>query len=163
MSIKTYIASTRFNSETIKENINYMIKNKVKGNLYGANQEISEKIPYGSSVYIVEMNNSTNKIEGIGLIKNRRMTNTKYVIYEGFSTCNLYTYKANFRLDRETISQYNSNLVVVLELILFKGYTHSKRLRGITRITDKLLNDKRCNNMRITEEIRSIFLEHYNK
>jgi hypothetical protein len=41
------------------------------GCLYGTPIKIKEKIPLESHVYVIEMNNSINKIEGIGLFVNR--------------------------------------------------------------------------------------------
>ena len=37
--------------------------------MYCCPSELSPKIPYNTPVFVIEMNNSTNKIEGIGLIK----------------------------------------------------------------------------------------------
>ena len=72
MSNKT-IATTLFNDETYEQNVNY--KNKIghTGCLYGTPMKIKETIPLESNVYVIEMNNTTNKIEGIGLIMNKHI------------------------------------------------------------------------------------------
>ena len=62
-----HIGSVRFNSDTWEENKQWRNKNKWDGCIYGLDKQIPEKVPYGSSVYIIEMNNTTNQIMGIGL------------------------------------------------------------------------------------------------
>ncbi len=66
--IKT-IATTRFNDDTYKQNINYKVKMKHNGALYGSPVKIKDNIPLHTAIYVIEMNNSTNVIEGIGMIK----------------------------------------------------------------------------------------------
>ena len=66
------IATTRFNTETYYQNIIYKQKSEQRGCIYGMPLKIKDKIPLHSFVYVIEMNNDTNKIEGIGLIVNNR-------------------------------------------------------------------------------------------
>jgi hypothetical protein len=64
------IVTSRFNNETLQ--LNY--ENRAKRGLsciYASPHEMSPKIYLNSPVFVIEMNNSTNKIEGIGLIKNK--------------------------------------------------------------------------------------------
>ena len=89
-------------------------------------------------VFVIEMNNSTNKIEGIGLIKNKPETARYYKVHQDGNT-NRYIYIGNYFLDCKTIQEYDSQLVCILEEILFKGYTHSKRGQGLTLIPEKVL------------------------
>ena len=78
--IKT-IATTRFNNDTYKQNINYKQKMKHNGALYGSPVRIKDDIPLDTVLYVIEMNNSTNKIEGIGMIKNENILDKHYRIY----------------------------------------------------------------------------------
>ena len=64
------IVTSRFNNETRDANHAYRIKNGFAC-MYCCPLELSPKIPYNTPVFVIEMNNSTNKIEGIGLIKNK--------------------------------------------------------------------------------------------
>jgi hypothetical protein len=80
MNIKT-IATTRFNEKTYEQNVNYKKKMGQLACLYGTPIKIKETIPLESQVYVIEMNNSTNKIEGIGLIQNRLILDKNYRIY----------------------------------------------------------------------------------
>ena len=64
------IVSTRYNDTTWQENITYRKKTNHNGCIYGAPHMLSNKIVVDSLVFVVEMNNSLNKIEGIGLMRN---------------------------------------------------------------------------------------------
>ena len=56
-------------------------------------------------VFVIEMNNERNKIEGIGLIKNRIETLQKYYIYSE-QNYNRYIYKGEYRIGREILQNY---------------------------------------------------------
>ena len=57
-----------------------------------------------------DQNNSKNKIEGIGLIRNRTHVDKYYKIYhEG--NYNRYVYKGNYYLNREKLLTLDENLV----------------------------------------------------
>ena len=63
------IGTVRFNSDTWVENKLWRSENNWNGCVYGLDKQIPDKVPYGSSIYIIEMNNTTNQIMGIGKIK----------------------------------------------------------------------------------------------
>ena len=134
------LASTRFNNSTLEENKNYRTKTN-NACIYCSPQRMSPKIKADSLVFIVEMNNELNQIEGIGLIKNTINFDKYFKVYED-SNLNRYVFKGNYRINREELIRYNSKLVEILDNILFKGKTHLKRGSGITTITDKLLKNE---------------------
>ena len=61
-----HLLTSRFNN-TWSENENCTLRN-IEGCIYGAPQ-VSHKIPLASNAYVIEMNNETNRIEGIGYIR----------------------------------------------------------------------------------------------
>ena len=141
MSNKT-IATTRFNDKTYEQNVNYKSKIGHTGCLYGTPMKIKETIPLESNVYVIEMNNTTNKIEGIGLIMNKHILDKPYRIYDDMDY-NRYIYKGNKRITVEAISdEYNKRVISVLEQLLFKGERHCKRAQGITQLPDWILHNK---------------------
>lgn len=150
------LASTRFNNYTLEENEKYRIKTN-NACIYCSPQRMSPKIKVDSLVFIVEMNNELNQIEGIGLIKNTVNLDKYFKVYE---TCNFnrYVFKGKYRIAREELFRYNSQLVEILDDILFKGKTHLKRGAGITTITDKLLKTERCKGLDIKTVIKEIFI-----
>lgn len=156
------IATSRFNSETWEQNCSYREKNQFKGCVYGAPLQISSKVPSQQLVFIVEMNNSTNKIEGVGLIRNIYQSDKYYKVYPN-GNYNRYVYKSDYRLDRDVLERYNSQLVQTLEYILFKEKTHMKRGSGLTLIPEKLLKHKICENKNLSQEIKRVFQNFYEK
>ena len=76
------VVTTRFNKETLNSNYEYREKRGFKC-MYCCPLELSPKILYNTPVFVIEMNNSTNKIEGIGLIKNKPETKKSH----GCSVC----------------------------------------------------------------------------
>ena len=136
------LVTTRFSNKTWEENTNYRKKNISTGCIYGSPQEFSPKILYDSIIFVIEMNNSTNQIEGIGLVKNRPFLDKYYLIYsEG--NYNRYIYKSKYYLDRDMIIRNSSVLLDTLEYIVFKEKTHLKRGSGFTTITQDLLKKKK--------------------
>ena len=141
MSNKT-IATTRFNDKTYEQNVNYKKKIKHMGCLYGTPMKLKETIPLESNIYVIEMNNTTNKIEGIGLIVNRQVLDKTYRIYDDMDY-NRYIYKGNKRISVENITdEYDRRVIHVLEQLLFKGERHCKRAQGITEPSKWILHNK---------------------
>jgi hypothetical protein len=78
---KYFIATTRFTNETYQQNKYYREKLNINGALYGTPTQIKEVIPLESNIFVIEMNNTQNKIEGIGLIVNKLHHEKHYRIY----------------------------------------------------------------------------------
>ncbi len=142
------LGTTRFTNKTFKENKQWRKKHNWEGCIYGTGIPIA-KTPYwrridrDEKIFILEMNNETNKIEGIGYIMNHIRHDFDAQIYKDKSY-NRYIYRSNHRLDRAQIK--NTKLLEFLEYILFNGKGHLKRGQGITLIETKwnsLYNHKR--------------------
>jgi hypothetical protein len=151
------IVTTRFNHDTWRENQENRIKRKLVC-FYASPSEMSHKILYNSIVFVVEMNNSINKIEGIGLIRNK--PSDKYYHMYSEENYNRYLYLGKYYVSRQQIVEYNPQIVEIFDTILFKGKTHLKRGSGFTRISDKLL---RFTEMCVIQEIKNVFLYYHNK
>ena len=150
------LASTRFNTSTWVENIEYRKINNFNGCVYCSPQPMTQQICPDSLVFVIEMNNSLNRIEGIGLVKNSVRLDKYFKVYEA-GNFNRYVFRGKNRIDREELSRYNNKLVNILDHILFKGKTHLKRGGGITTVTDKLLKNEICEGLDIKLIIRDIF------
>ena len=133
----TNIVTSRFNNSTWEENCCFREKNQDVACIYGSPQRMTEKIPLNSLVFVVEMNNTTNKIEGIGLVRNMLHPEKKMRVYQT-GNYNRYTYQGNYRLDRCTIEFVCHQILLILEKLVFTGKTHLKRGAGFTRIPEKL-------------------------
>jgi hypothetical protein len=153
------IVTGRYNNETWNASLNYRKKHKIAC-IYAPPYKLSSNIETNVPVFVIEMNNSTNEILGIGLIKNKLVTNKTYKVQED-TNCNRYIYIGNYYISREIVNEYNSYLVYVLDKILFKGYTHSKRGSGLTRLPEKVLLFDICKDIDIKKEIKNIFIRHF--
>ena len=158
----TYIASTRFSNETWEEHEKYMIKKNFDGCMYSNRQMIQDRIPLHILIFVIEMNNSTNKIQGIGLIRNSICSDKYFKVYEN-GEYNINTYKGKYRLSREQLTQINPKIVQCLDHVLFKGKTHLKRLAGITIVPDKLLYHEKCVGIDMKKEIKDAFVNTFMK
>jgi hypothetical protein len=118
---------------------------------------MSPKIDPKSLVFIVEMNNSQNKVLGIGLIRNLHVTTKTYKIYES-GNFNRYVFVGKYRVDR---SELPADLLQILDHILFKERTHLKRGSGITTIPDKLFRHEICCERDVKQEILETFLNKF--
>ena len=75
------ILTSRFSSVTWYENVEYRRRKEYLGCIYGCPHRLATKIPLGKLIFIIEMNNSINKIEGVGLIRNTIATDRYYKVY----------------------------------------------------------------------------------
>jgi len=123
----TQIGLAKFNSKTLKENRNWKTKKNWIGASYGFQYYIPEKIPYHSYLYIIEMNNDTNKIVGIGFIRNQRRTEWRSKIYNDCQDYNRFIIKSKYHRNRDFLIKKNPDIIKFLERILFKGAGHLKR------------------------------------
>ena len=135
------IMVTRFNNQTWAENKAWREKNDFKGCIYNSPVNLKNNIPIMSDVYVIEMNNQENRIEGIGKIKNKIFVDRRYKIYSD-NNYNRYTYKGKKRIDRESILDRESiSTIEKLEQMLFKGKAHLKRGQGISKIPYLKINE----------------------
>jgi hypothetical protein len=139
-----YICVTRFDNKTLEENKIWKEKNNEIGSVYGTPIKISEKISPDKEIIVLEMNNSTNKIEGIGIIKNNLLikdSRKKYRIYSD-NNYNRYIYKSNLHIDIYNLNNKDKKIIETLEYLLFKTSKHCKRGHGIQIISKTIINNK---------------------
>ena len=154
------VVTGRYNNDTWNMSKQYREKCNFAC-IYAPPTRIAENIDLNSPVFVIEMNNSINKIMGIGLINNKLVTDKVYKVQED-SNCNRYIYIGEYHISREVLTDYNTLLVNVLDKILFKGYTHSKRGTGLTKIPERVLNiNDICEGINVKKEIQQIFISHY--
>ena len=133
------VATTRFNTATWEENTEWRRRKEHAGCVYGVMKPITATtIPLESYMFVLEMNNQTNEIMGIGLIQNMIQPKENVPIYSNRNYC-CYVYYSPYRIDRTEINGRLAHVVSILEHLVFKGSTHMKRAQGITVIADSLL------------------------
>ena len=132
---KFYIGTTRFSAKTFDENKKWRTKHNWVGCCYGVNKKVSPTIPPNALIYVLEMNNDTNTIEGIGLVRNYINSEYNICIYESDLNYNRYIYNSRYRIDKKNIQ--SPKMMNLLEHIVFTGSGHYKRGQGITTINWK--------------------------
>ena len=154
-----HLASTRFNSKTYQENIDYRNKSGIQV-IYGSSFKIRDIYSAGSLIFVAEMNNETNKIEGIGLIKNLLVSDKKYRIHDD-TYYNRYIYRGNYWLSRKQLDELEPDIIEILDNILFKGKSHMKRRSGITVITKKIFTNWVYELDDLKTKVKNAFLNHF--
>jgi hypothetical protein len=133
------LAVTHFNNLTYSENTRWRKNKNYEGCIYNCPIYIKNSIPISSKMYVIEMNNETNTIIGIGLIINRVITK-RHKIYSD-NNYNRYTYRGKKRIDSNLLDEVT---LKSLEERLFKGKRHLKRSQGIAQVpkdvSDEYLN-----------------------
>jgi len=154
-----HLACTRFNHNTYAENMNYRHKNNINA-IYGSTLKIRGIYSQGCLMFIAEMNNQTNEIEGIGLIQNLLVCNKSHNIYEN-SEYNRYIYKGKYWLSRSQINELNPQILEIFDNILFKKKSHLKCRIGITIITEKIFAHWDYELQLLKNMVKKLFLDYF--
>ena len=136
------IVTTRFNDNTFNENKSYRENmNPKPGCIYTSSHPVAVDIQVEKEIFVLEMNNETNKIMGIGLIFNIPIYN-KYKIHND-NRYNIFSYIGKSRIDRKDMCEFEDDIMKVFDNLCFKGKRNLKRLKGIKRFPiDMLYNCK---------------------
>jgi hypothetical protein len=129
--------TSRFNNHTWHENCNYRKEQQHKGCIYGSPELNNKTIPIDSILFVLEMNNDTNKIMGVGMVKNKPIC-CKYSIYKN-GNYNRYVFKGNYRIDRSEMTLEEIQIIMALDIVCFKGNYHMKRGYGLKAFPRKML------------------------
>ena len=156
-----YIANTRFNNATFAENMAYRQK-VLEPVLYGSAARIYAKYSIGCTMFVFEMNNEENKIEGIGVIQNQAVHDKKYKIYSD-SDYNRIIYRGKYWLSREQLLAMDPELIDIFDKMLFKGKSHLKRQSGITVVTEKLTKKWDQDLALLKRRIKALFVSVFKK
>ena len=153
------LASARFSEKTFREREEFMRRNNIEC-IYGTQLRIKPQVALNQLLLVVEMNNETNKIMGVGLIRN--ILCDPQDIYDD-PNYNRFTYMGKYRITREQMEEHDKKIVEIFDLILFKGYTHIKRHSGITIIPPALLSCDRVENIDLAKKVKSMFKTIFKK
>ena len=157
------ISTTKFNEATFNENMKYKSKHNMNINscIYGTPIQIRDLYEY-DNMYVVEMDNTTNKILGIGLINvhSNHLSYRKDKIYKNCAY-NIYTYVGKHRISRKTLISYDYKLVAIFDVVLFKGKSNVKRIKGISVVSDKIFIRWGFDKNDIINRINAIFRHAY--
>ncbi len=106
-------------------------KKNLSGTTYNLNSKLDKSLPEKTPLYIIDINNDTNRIEGIGVLYKCKIKKLyKYNIYSHRER-NRYSYKTPFYMKRDALIQLNNKsklCIEFLEYILFFGKKNYKRM-----------------------------------
>ena len=131
------VMTSRFNNATWNENKEFLSKKWNIGCVYCSPIQINRNVPIDSVMFIIEMNNDTNKIMGIGMVINHPYYR-KYKVYENHNY-NRYMFVGKYRIDRSNMDEREECVMKALDIICFKGNYHMKRGQGILSFPHILL------------------------
>lgn len=133
-----YLLTSRFNNETNEENKKYIKKNEKLGCVYCSPEKISKKINDNAILFILEMNNDTNKIIGIGMVKNSPICG-RYSVYKN-GNYNRFVFTGKYRIDRNEMNELEENVMKAFDILCFTGNRHMKRGQGLKSFPNEMLN-----------------------
>jgi hypothetical protein len=126
------VTTTRFTQQTWQENKAYRESHSRQGCVYGTPKRMARTIPLGAPVFILEMNNTRRRIEGVGYVRNE-VCARRCVVYR-MGNYNRYTYKGPCRVDRTMLKGREEIVFRVLEAIVFGTHRLLMFGQGITRL-----------------------------
>jgi hypothetical protein len=107
-----------------------------------------------SILFVLEMNNETNRIDGIGMVRNQAFPK-RHGVYEN-DTYNMYSYVGKLHIDRDDMDDEEYQFMEIFDILCFKGCRHQKRCQGITRFPIDLL-EKFREKLDLTDYISKMF------
>jgi hypothetical protein len=151
---------SRFDTNTVMENREFRTNHSHIGCIYGNPYFI--KCRYSLPIFVVEMNNTDNRIEGIGLILNIPKSGPQYNLYTT-RQYNQKVYCGKYRIDRTDLLTEDIELLQFFDNVLFKGKGNLKRGSGITHISERIFERESVNitYRELKERIRKIFNEKF--
>ena len=153
-NLKMVVLTSRFTTSNWEQNKKFRQENNIK-TIYGSPIQITDKIPYYKNCLVLEMNNDTNKLMGVGLISNYPHYN-KYRIYKNRD--DRYIYKSNKHTPFNDVTPELALTIEVLEQLCFYGNQHLKRGSGLQRFPTKYLYRLR-EHLNIVEILGKLFMD----
>lgn len=141
-----HVVTTRFSRETWGQNRTWREAKQKLGCLYGLPRETTASIPKGAVMIVIEMNNDEERIEGIGLCKNEKLS-VPLRIY-GQRRYDRVAYAGKYRVDRVHL---DPGLIRRLEFLCFVGQDHLKRGIGFTYLPQAWLSKE------LAVKLRAVF------
>ena len=135
--MRNHIVTSRFNTSTWHENERYRTSKANVGCIYCSPDPIASVIPMESIMFVLEMNNDTNKIMGVGMVRNRAIV-SKISVYSN-GNYNRYVYIGKTRINRTEMSEDEERIMKVFDILCFSGNTHMKRGQGLKSFPTEML------------------------
>lgn len=155
-SIRHFIITSRFSNNTWYENEIYRKNHPSIGCIYCSPDPISQNIPEESILFVLEMNNDTNKIMGIGMVE-KKLSRKQHYVYND-DNYNRYIHVGKHRIGRETMTDEEERIMKVFDILCFTGTRHMKRGQGLKLFPMDMLY-RMSKKMDLVNFIRTMFRE----
>jgi hypothetical protein len=109
-----------------------MRKHSRTGCIYGTPLAISPRVLPRERIFVLEMNNDTNRVVGVGMIQNTPSTK-RFRKYDNHSY-NRYLYEGDHRILVSQMTITERAVIWIMERLLFYGSRHMKRGQGISLV-----------------------------
>jgi hypothetical protein len=157
---RVFLLTSRFNNKTIEENKKFRDMNWPNGCVYCTPEKVSQSIPIQSKLLVIEMNNDTNQIIGIGLCFNKPFSE-RYTVYQD-NNFNRFNYIGKYRISRTDMNTEEEAVFKALDILCFTGNYHMKRGHGLKLFPLILLFN--CQKvLNIPEYIEQMFIKRFLK
>jgi len=112
-----YIVAARFSTKTWAEQCAYAERKKLVGCVYGSPQPMAKSIPYRAPVFVLEMNLTTRRIMGVGLVANDYTVGIHHIYSD--TQYNVCAYQGKYRVDRDDMTDEENAIMAVFDDELF--------------------------------------------
>lgn len=112
-----YVVAARFSTKTWEEQCAYYKKKNITGCVYGSPQPMAKAIEYLAPVFVLEMNLSTKRIMGVGLVTNDCIVGTHHIYSD--TQYNVCAYVGKYRVDRDEMTPEEDAIMAVFDDELF--------------------------------------------
>ncbi len=133
------LVTTRFNNATWAANKAMRDRNPSAKTVYACMRPLPANIPADINLFVLEMNNSTNQLLGIGLVRNRPVLGKYAIHHDPQYQFNQYVFLGKMRIDRTEMDASEQEFLRLLEGLCFYGSMHSKRGSDMTRMPAMLV------------------------
>ena len=153
-----HLCTTRFNTETWEQN-RLFCKTYQKGCFYSSPYCLKTSVGKNAWVFMLEMNNSQNKIMGIGCFMNI-LQHERYNVYTN-SCYNHRYYDGIYRIDRTDLNAEELAFIKELDNLCFYGRGHLKRGLRLTLFPAIIMCICAKHKVNMIEIIRNMFEKRF--
>jgi hypothetical protein len=150
---------TRFNNKTWEELVTFQRSND-NSIVYNSPSRMKDEVRLNFNFILFEMNNETNQISGVSVVKNKPLFRKNRVYSD--NNYNRFSFESLHRVDRTEFSELEKENVQLVEKMVFKGRGHLKRGSGITVCGTKSFDIHRLNRKELTQFFQQMFKERNN-
>ena len=134
-------AITRFTDETYRENIEWRRKHNYEhGCIYNCTTSTPHSMRGIPIIFVIEMNITTKKVIGVGMITNKEYYKKKLHVYND-NQYNYHSYISKYRMEMDDFNDQEKEIITrILEKCLFTGYCHLIRGIGFSQLPHPLVH-----------------------